>query len=99
MAALTPNSTRHPQQVPSGYRGGCGQGSKACRGEYTARGDRAAIKELVTDFRETLALVREHHNVVLLSEAQAIADAQNLRAMEEWVCRAQKLYGVPQARD
>ena len=73
----------------------CGEGSRACRGEYTARGDKEAVRELVAEFRQTIRVVKEHDNVVLLSEASRIAKDRDFRAMEDWVCRAQKMYGKP----
>lgn len=74
---------------------GCGQQSKACQKAYSSQGTHEAIHDLVADFRATVALVRAHNNLILLSEAQSVAQRRDLGAMEEWTCRAQKLYGLP----
>ena len=72
---------------------GCGQGSKACRGEYSAKGDSEAVRELVGEFTKTIALAQGNHDIVLLSEASRLARARDLRGMEEWICRTQQKYG------
>ena len=77
------------------YSAGRGSQPKACQREYSSRGTQEAIQELVADFQATVRLVRSHSNVIMLSEAQAIAKQRNLAAMEDWTCRAQKQYGLP----
>ena len=73
----------------------CAVEPRACKQEYSARGDSKAIQELIADFQATIRLVQEQKNLVLLSHAQAITRSRSLVAMEEWTCRAQKLYGTP----
>ena len=67
----------------------------ACRGAYSKTGDQKSVDQLVKDFKATVTLVRKHDNRILLSEAVSIVEKHNLRAMEEWTCRAQRQYGRP----
>lgn len=66
----------------------------ACQQSYSKRGDSVAISELVEEFRATVARVRDEGNLILLSEARDVSRSQNLVAMEDWICRARKLYGT-----
>ena len=67
----------------------------ACQQAYSNKGDREAVAELVNEFRQTVAFVREKENVILLSGANSIGNQSDLLAMESWVCRAQTQYGSP----
>jgi hypothetical protein len=67
----------------------------ACEHLYSNKGDREAITALIADFNTTLPIVQNKGNVMMLSELDSVFHPENFMALEDWVCRAQKLYGRP----
>ena len=67
----------------------------ACEQFYSSKGNQESISALVEDYQATLSVVQKNGNIIMLSELNSILPPKNFVALENWVCKAQKLYGRP----